>query len=371
MVKAVVLLENLKNAVVFANHGISSRSTLPILLNLLIEAKDGNLCVSSTDLEIGIKIKIPAKIEEEGQTTVPAKTFVDLISSLNIEKIELLEKGSTLELRGEKIKTSFPTISAAEFPKLYEEKGQKQASFLIDGFIKDVSRVVFSAASDIGRPALSGVFIRKEEKGGQTIVATDGYRLSLKEDAAVEKSKEGANTLLIPARIIREVLGIRQRGGSIDLFTFETNNQALFEYEDTTIVGRLIEAEYPNYQKIIPDDFSTRAFFNRQEAQNAVRICSVFAREAANIVRMTIGSSKIRFSTNASSVGENEVEIEAKTEGEENEIAFNARYLLDLFSNIDEEDMIFEMSGPLNPGVFKLEKDKKYLHLIMPIRIAD
>lgn len=227
----------------------------------------------------------------------------------------------------------------------------------------------FSAATDIGRPALSGVLIRKEEKGGLTIVATDGYRLSLKEEAASEKSKDSTSSLLVPARIIKEVLGIRQGNGVIDLFTFETNNQALFEYEDTTIVGRLIEAEYPNYKKIIPDDFSTRAFFNRQEAQNAVRICSVFAREAANIVRMGIGSNKIKFSANAASVGENEVEIEAKTEGEENEIAFNARYLLDVFSNIDEDEMVFEMTGPLNPGVFRIEKDKKYLHLIMPIRV--
>lgn len=371
MLKTTLLLENLKNSVVFANHGISSRNTIPILLNFLIEAKEGSLFVSSTDLEIGIKIKTPAKIEEEGQTTVPAKTIVDLVSSLSVDKVELIEKGNTLELKGEKIKTSLPTISASEFPKLYEEKGRKQASFLREEFIKDISRVVFSAATDIGRPALSGVLIRKEENGGLTIVATDGYRLSIKEDSAVEKSKEGASSLLIPARIIKEVLGMRQGGGAIDLFTFETNNQALFEYEDTTIVGRLIEAEYPNYKKIIPDDFSTRAFFNRQEAQNAVRICSVFAREAANIVKMGIGGNKIRFSANSASVGENEVEIDAKTEGEENEIAFNSKYLLDVFSNIDEDEMVFEMTGPLNPGVFKIEKDKKYLHLIMPIRVQD
>lgn len=156
MIKAVVLLENLKNAVVFANHGISSRSTLPVLLNFLIEAKDGSLYVSSTDLEIGIKIKIPAKIEDEGQITVPAKTFVDLVSSLSVEKIELEEKGNTLELRGEKIKTSFPIISAAEFPKLYEEKGQKQASFSRDGFIKDVSRVVFFCGNRHWKTGLIG-----------------------------------------------------------------------------------------------------------------------------------------------------------------------------------------------------------------------
>ena len=369
MLKTTVLLENLKNGISFAHHAVSSRSPLPILLNFLLEAKDGALTVSATDLEIGIRAKIPAKVEEEGAITVSAKTFLDLVSSIDQEKIELEEKEGKLFLRASGLKTQLPTINAAEFPKLYEEKGQKQASFATDQLTKDLSKIVFAAASDVSRPALSGVLIKKENKG-ISLVATDGYRLSLKKESSLgEVAKGSRDALLIPARVIKELLGVKSENKEASLFINSSSSQALFEIGDIEIVGRLIEAEYPDYQKIIPEDATTISSFDRIEAQSAVRTCSVFAREAANIVKMGIGKDKIVFSASASSVGENEVEIDAKTSGEENEIAFNARYLLELLSNIDDEVVSFEMTGPLNPGVFKTEGDKSFLHLIMPIRI--
>lgn len=372
MLKTTALLENLKNGITLAYHGISSRSQLPILLNLLIEAKNGNIIISSTDLEIGIKVKIPAKIEGEGAITVGAKTFLDLITSIEQEKVELNVNEKTLELKGKGIRTAFPTASAEDFPKLYEEKGEKQAEFEREELNKEISRVVFCAAQDLGRPALSGVLIKNEGAKGLTLVATDGYRLSLKQGFAQKQTQNTKNqALIIPARVIKELVNIRQTEEDIKLFISEKNNQVLFEAGEVELIGRIIDAEYPDYEKIIPQDFSTSAVFDKTEAQNAVKACSVFAREAANIVSMAIGKDKIIFSAKASSVGENEVEIEAKTEGEENEISFNARYLLDFFGNVDSEEIVFEMTGPLNPGVFRLQGDKSYLHLIMPIRIQD
>lgn len=369
MLRATVLLENLKNNISFAHHGISQRNQLPILLNFLLETKGGNLYVSATDLEIGIKAEIPARVEGEGATTVSAKTFLDLITNINTEKIELLEKEGKLELLGNKTRTRFPTNKAEDFPQLYESKGQKQAEFKKNEFDENISRVVFAAAQDLGRPALSGVLVKKEASGKLSMVATDGYRLSLKQEAVLGNTKEGRSSFLIPARIIKELLLVKNDSEKLELFSSDLSNQVVFEIGGVIVVGRLIEAEYPDYQKIIPDDYGTQAFFDKSEAQNAVRTCSVFAREAANIVKMNIGKNKIVFSASASSAGENEVEIDAKTTGEENEIAFNARYLLEFFSNIDEDEIIFEMTGPLSPGVFKLEKDKNYLHLIMPIRV--
>lgn len=369
--KATVISDNLRIGISFAHHGVSGRAQLPILLNFLLQAKDGNLYVSSTDLEIGIRAKIPAKVEEEGETTVPAKTFMDLISNINQEKLELSTKDNVLELKGPGLKTTFPTLQASEFPRLYEAKGDKGADFKKEEFDRQISRVVFAAAGGLGRPALSGVLLKKEAKGGLVMVATDGYRLSLGSGLSTGGSGKEEEKLLIPARVIKELVSQKAGEGDVSLFVSDKNNQVVFDYSGIEIVGRLIEAEYPDYQKIIPQESTTSATFNRADAQNAVRACSVFAREAANIVKMSILKDKIMFSASASSVGENEVEIEAKTTGEENEIAFNARYLLELFSNIDEEQMVFEMTGPLNPGVFKLEKDKNFLHLIMPIRIQE
>lgn len=372
MFRTTVLSNNLKVAVSFAHHAISSRSRLPTLLNFLFETKDGNLYVSATDLEIGIKIRVPAKIEKEGQVSVSAKTFLDLVSNIDQEKITLVEKEGKLFLEADKLKTTFPTAPFSDFPALYESRGEKQAEFKKEEFDRQIQRIAFASALDLGRPALSGVLMRKDEGGDLTIVATDGYRLSLKQGLS-EKAFKGSGDidLLIPARVIKEVVGLKQEEQTIGVYVTKESNQVLFEYGDAEIIGRLIEAEYPDYQRIIPDDFTTRAFFDKNQAHLAVKACSVFAREAANIVRMSVGKNKIIFSSSASSVGENEVEVDAKTEGEENEIAFNARYLLEFFSNIDEENIIFEMTGPLNPGVFKLEKDKSYLHLIMPIRVTE
>ncbi|MBI4097459.1 MAG: DNA polymerase III subunit beta [Candidatus Levybacteria bacterium] len=372
MLNLTVLTGNLKGGLTFAQHAISSRSQLPILLNFLILAKDGHLIISATDLEIGMQIKIPAKIEGEGKVSVLAKTFLDLISNIDQEKITLEQKEKTLTLRALRLKTTFPVISASEFPKLFESKGTKTGEFKKEELDRQIQRIVFAAASDLGRPALSGVLVRKGSGGDLALVATDGYRLSLAQNLSVYSIKETDDlNLLIPARVIKEVAGMKQEDQNVELFVSKENNQVLFEYGGTTIVGRLIEAEYPDYQKIIPDDFSSQAVIDRGEAQAAVRACSVFAREAANIVKMSVGKDKIVFSASASSVGENEVEVEAKISGEENEIAFNTRYLLEFFSSIDEERVVFEMTGPLNPGVFKLEKDKTYLHLIMPIRVAE
>ena len=131
----------------------------------------------------------------------------------------------------------------------------------------------------------------------------------------------------------------------------------------------MIGAEYPDYQKIIPQAFETKVEVGREELLNAIKICSVFARETANIIKFTIKKDKIIVSANSPAVGEDNAEVEAKVSGEENEIAFNAKYLLDVLSIVNTEEMIFEMTGPLNPGVFKIKNDESFLHLIMPIRV--
>lgn len=368
-----LLSENLQKKLLFVNHAVSSRSQLPILLNLLIEAKNGKLSISATDLEIGIVAEIPAKIEKEGSTTVPAKTFTELTGTVSLDKINLETSEDGLLLTGDKTKTVFQTTSAEEFPKIYEEKGAEIITLKKEAIDKDFSRVVFAASPDSDRPALSGVLI-KEEKEGFLLVATDGYRLSLKKHAlrSIKKEKAGeAISMLVPSRVIRELVQMEKDavGGEVRVYASKEKNQIIFSQNDTTLVGRLIEAEFPNYEKIIPTDFSTRTVFERQDLQGAIKAGYIFARQNAGIVKLSIKKDKIIVSANAPSVGENTIELDAKTTGEENEIAFNARYLLDFLSNTTSETMSFEMTGPLNPGVFKETDDNSFIHLIMPIRV--
>lgn len=369
-----LLSENLQKKLSFVNRAVSTKSQLPVLSGFLLKTKGGKLQISGTDLEIGTQIEVVANTEEEGATTVLAKTFTELISALPLGKITLQTEKNNLLIITQKTKTTLQTIPENEFPKLYEEKGEKILIFKKGDLEKDFLIVVFAAAFDIGRPALSGVLIKKT-KEGFSLVATDGYRLSLKNlnPQLLKKTdpKKLESPLLIPARVFRELIAMEEEDQNIEVFISQKNNQILFEQNGTILVGRLIDAEYPTYEKIIPANFSTKAVFDKEEIQKAVKICSIFARETANIVRLSLTKDLIIVSANTPSIGENTVSVEAKLEGEGAEIAFNAKYLLDLFSAIEDGEMVLEMTGPLNPGVFKIKGDDTFLHLIMPIRVQE
>jgi DNA polymerase III subunit beta len=371
--KVSIISENLQKKILFVNHAISNKSQLPILLNFLIEAREGKLIISATDLEIGIEVEISAKTEKKGQITVPAKTFVEIVGTLSGGKATLETTEEGLVLTSEKERDVFQTIPAEDFPKLYEERGKQIMVLKKENIDKDFSKVVFAASPDSERPALSGVLI-KEEKEGFLLVATDGYRLSLKKRGlqnTKRKQPEEDISMLVPARIIRELIQMEKGGEDedVEVFSSKEKNQIIFFQNDITLVGRLIEAEFPNYEKIIPTDFSTKTTFERESLQKAIKAGYVFARQTAGIIKLAIEKNKILISANAPSVGKNQIEVEAKTVGEGNEIAFNARYLLDFLFNSSSEEISFEMTGPLNPGVFKETNDSSFMHLIMPIRV--
>lgn len=366
--KVTILTNNLQGKLSFLNHAVSPKSQLPVLLNILIETKDKAIRVSATDLEIGVETIIPAEIEEEGSITVPAKTFTELINSLTTDSITLLARDNTLEVVSKRTKSVFQTIGKDEFPKLYEEKGEKIATLQEKDIKKDFLSVVFAASQDTTRPALSGVLVRREDEGF-LLVATDGYRLSLKH---YKVSNDGViinDSFIVPARVFKELSAIKEEKNDVEMFIAQGSNQVLFEQGNTVLVGRLIESEFPRFEKIIPSDFSVSVSFDREEMQKAVKICSIFARDAANIIKFSLRKDHILVSSQSAAVGENTVQVEAKLSGEENEIAFNAKYLIDLFATVEAKEMIFEMTGPLNPGVFKIAGDESYLHLIMPIRV--
>jgi DNA polymerase-3 subunit beta len=364
-----IITKNLLTKLTFINDAISAKSQLPVLLNLLLEAKEGKLTLSSTDLEIGIETTIPATIIEDGGITVPARTFTELISSLTDASITLQTANNTLEVTGKRTKSVFQTIAREDFPKLYEEKGELIAVMDDEGLRDAFSKVVFSASTDTTRPALSGVLMRREESGF-LLVATDGFRLSLHHyKLSNTNTKTNVHkSFIVPARVFRELLSIKDEKREVEMYVSANNNQIIFQHGDTILVGRLIEADFPNFEKIIPSDFSLSVSFDREELYSAVKICSIFARDSANIVKFHIQKDHITISSSSPSVGENTVDVAAVLTGEENEIAFNAKYLLDLFNTLSEEKLVFDMIGPLNPGVFKINGDASFLHLVMPIR---
>ena len=362
--KVTVLSENLQKGLSLINRAISSRNQLPILSHVLLETKEDKLFLSATDLEIGIETAVAATINEEGSITIPAKLFLDLMNTLPSGKINLFLQNGELQITSAKTKTLLATTPPEEFPKLYEKKGEVIFKIPAKKLQETIKRITFSSNQESTRPALSGILVKQVDEG-ILFVSTDGYRLSLEEIKVPGANLE--KPLIIPAKLLRELQMFREEG-NIAAYRETSVNQVLFQQEETCLVGRLIEAEFPNYEKILPTDVASTVTVDKESFLRAVKACAIFARETANIVTLSLQKEKMIVSSKTQTLGENTVEIDAVLTGEENAIAFNARYLLDFLSVVGSEEILFEMTGPLNSGVFRLADNPTYLHLIMPIR---
>ncbi|MBL7150435.1 DNA polymerase III subunit beta [Candidatus Microgenomates bacterium] len=369
--KLTVLQENLNKAISNVERFVSSKAQLPVLANVCLKAEKGRLCLQATNLETGITLWLGAKIEKEGAITVPARIFSEFISSLPKEKVKLELKDKLLAVSCGSFSASFTGIAADEFPPLSSSEDKKpDLVFPFSSFLPAIEKVSFAAARDEGRPVLTGV--KFEPRGEKLILAaTDGYRLSVKE---LKKSEiKISSPLIIPARSLLEILKIvgESEEENIGLNFTEKGNQIVFSLPNVEIVTRLIEGEFPEYQKIIPASLSTKVVLEKENFLKALKTAAIFARDSANIVRLKIEKNALVISANSPQVGENRTGVEAKVEGKEDQIAFNCRFLLEFLGKIEEEEIVFEMSGALNPGVFKTPQDSSYLHIIMPVRVQE
>ncbi|MFZ5365821.1 MAG: DNA polymerase III subunit beta [Patescibacteria group bacterium] len=368
--KISVLQENLSKGLSIVSRSVASKATLPVLGNILLSTDKGRLKLQGTNLETGISLLCGAKIEEEGEITIPARILVEFVSSLPPEKIDLETSKTTLRISSGFFKAEINGIASSEFPKIPSFPDKPDLTFEKEELIRALSQVDFAAASDESRPVLTGVLL-KIEKEKVSLVATDGYRLSIKNLKVKEQKLEG--NLLVPAKTLLEICRIAQEVSDeekeIKMAQNPEKSQVVFDLADIELSSRLLEGEFPEFEKIIPSTSSTKAEFAKEEFLRAIKIASIFAREQANIVKLKIGEGKMIISAESPQVGSNLGEIEAKTEGEELEIAFNFRFLLDFLNSPIGEEIIFEASSPLSPGVFKIKGDDSFLHLIMPVRI--
>lgn len=368
--KLVVLQENLKKALLFVNKVVSVKTQLPVLGNVLLETEEGRVKISGTNLETTISYWVGAQIEKTGKTTVPARFLTELISSFSQEKVTLSLDKTLLTARCGESEATLSGIGAEEFPPLPQPTGEKSAEVQRKALEEGLAFVLVSASTDEGRPILTGVRFT-EGQGDMVMVATDGYRLSVKHLLQVAGLKAG---VVIPGRALSEVAKaiVEEGAEKIDVYFSEDKNQIIFSLPHIQIATRLIEGDYPPYQKIIPSSFTTSMTVGKEEFLRAVRFAAVYAKESANIIRFHLDAKgKLVVSANSPQVGENKTTLDVKIEGEGGEIAFNARFLLDLLSVFPGKDLVLEMTGPLAPGVFKVPGDDSYLHIIMPVRVQN
>jgi DNA polymerase-3 subunit beta len=368
-VKLSVMQENLARGLSVVSRAVSNRS-LPVLTNVLLKTEDGGLKLTATNLEIGITYWVPGKIEVDGATSVPARLLTDLVNSLpGGEPIDLeLGDGETLHIRSGRFESNIKGISADDFPTV-QTAGERPVTRIPQNVLRHaLEETAFAAASDEARPILTGVLARFE--GDQlTLAAADNYRIAVKTITILDPVEE--TSVVIPARALHELSRVlTDTDDPVSVVLAHARNQVLFHLEGIDLVSRLIDGQYPNYQSVLPASHSTRAVLDREELLRAVRPAALIAHESANIVKLGVGldgDPGITVSANAE-VGDHLGRIEAEVEGDGTTIAFNARFLADVLTNVDAEQFALELNGPLSPGVFKPLGDDRYVHVVMPLR---
>lgn len=363
-----ILQENLLRTLTRITRIVPARPQLPVLQNIKLTAQKDGLEITATNMETTEAIWVGSKVEKEGEVCVSAKVLTELISSFPAETVQIVLTDESLHVSCGGFAAELPTVGAAEFPPKPELLSGGATNIDKEKLCSVLSGVLFAAATDEGRPVLTGVRV-VEEGESALFVATDGYRLSLRRAELPVKKLSG---VIIPAKALNEVvkLGKEESGEKAVRVGLAGEHQAGFVIGDTTLLTRLIDGEYPNFERIIPKTFTTRALIEKEPFLQAVRSAAIFARDNANIVRLNLDKQRVVVSANAAQTGKNAVELGAKIDGDGGEIAFNSRFLLDFLTNFPEDEFLFEMTGALNSGVFRPVKDDSSLHIIMPVRVT-
>lgn len=370
-----LLQENLNTALSSVSRFVSLKSQLPILSHILFATEQGRLKLSATNLELGINYWIGGKIDSEGSFTIPAKEITEFISYLPSGKLDLsLNSNSLLEIISLKAQSTFTTSSPSDFPTLPFINEKTAIEVDLKMISETISQVAFAAATDDSRPILTSVLCRFTTNS-LSLVATDGVRLSLKEIKLVNPISlpEGKDnlTFLVPSRSLQEIVKLAKSSTKLKLGLSSDSHQLVFILEDIELVSRLIEGDFPDYKRIIPASYNTKIYMDKSELSQAIKIASVFARESANVVKLSIKNSSIEVSANATQIGQNKATIDAKIEGEPLEIAFNYKYISDYLSVCQGNEVVIELNEPLTPGLFHDQRDPHFTHIIMPVRIQD
>jgi DNA polymerase-3 subunit beta len=375
--KVSCLQENLSKGLSIVGRAVSPRSTLPVLGNVLLATDVGRLKLSATNLEVGINCWIGAKVEEEGATTVPARTFVDLVNALPPEQVdmELVVRTQTLNLRAGRSEANVKGIDAQEFPIVPVPEGEDGIPVEPDVLRAAVSQVAFAAATDDSRPILTGV-LAKFEGAQLTLAAADGFRLSVR-TIPLPQPVPDPFSIIIPARALTELGRISgEQEDPIAITVTPTRNQVLFQLTDIVLVSQLIDGNFPDYRQIIPRDWTTHTVVDTAAFLKACKTALIFARDAAHITRVHVkpGSEltpgHIVVSATSAETGDDVSEFDATIEGEEIEIAFNVKYMIDLLSVIGTPQVALDTTTSSSPGVVRPVGDVDYTHVIMPMHLG-
>lgn len=347
-------------------HVVSSRTTLPILSNVLLVAKDGRLQFTTTDLDVGITGSVEAQIEKEGATTLPAKRLVSIVRELPASEIEVaVDAKNHASIRSGPSFFKIIGLGETEFPPLPDFSGSKEfkipQSVLRDGLRK----TSYAISSDETRYVLNGIFTSFRD-GKLTLVATDGRRLAMV-DADLEFPASHETDVIVPTKAVTELQ--RLLGDAGEVLVKLSDSQISFTVGDSLLCSKLIEGNYPNYRQVIPGETNERVVISREALLETVRRVSLLSSEKSNSVKLVFSENRIEVTANSPDVGEAQESMDVIYQGPPMQIAFNPEFLQAPLRNLESEDVYLDLIDEMSPGVLRIEGT--FLYVLMPMRVTN
>lgn len=344
---------------------VSTRTTLPILQNILLKAEKEKLWLSATDLEVSVRAAVAAEVSKTGATTLPARRIFSIFRELPADEIEIdVDDKDTAVIRcGASVFKIFG-ISEDEFPPLPKFEGGKTYTVDQAAFREMLVNTSYAASTDESRYILNGVLLSfKGEK--LAVVATDGRRMALFEQE-VEFPKSAEGDLVLPFKTVDELLKTLTTEGTLKIQA--TENQIAFEFDEMLVVSKLVEGTYPNFRQVIPAQCEERVMVEREALLTAIRRVALIASDKSNSVKLTFGKNKLEISVVTPEVGEARETLAVNYSGKQLSVAFNPEFLMDPLRNLAKDEIFMELTDDLSPGVLKA--DIPFLYVLMPMRTS-
>lgn len=367
--KAIILKNNLKEALGVVEKATVNNLNLPVLSNILLKTENGKIVLSSTNLEYAITCFTQGKILEEGGLTVPAAPFSAIVNNLNNERISLEQKNTNLEIKTDNYEAIIQGLSADEFPIIPKISNNEEYIEINSDILKSsLNQVVIAAQVSELRPEISGVFFNLESDALK-LASTDSFRLAEKTISKhnFKNTFPQGMRAIIPLRTAQEV--IRTFKDNIVIKIHIDSNQILFETPEQKLISRIIDGNFPDYQAIIPKSYETELILNKEELVNAIKLTGVLTSQNNDItLKLNENKKVIEFSSFNQKFGKNQYLLPVKTKGAPVQATFNWRFLLDNLKTLPNEDIFIGLNGDNRPALIKLPNDISYFYIVMPIK---
>ncbi len=358
----------LVHAVQTVQKAFAAKTTMPILTGIYLSAVDNTLELQATDYEIGISCKVEAQVYEPGTIVLSGRYFQELVRRLPGDTVEICSEkvDKTIQITSNLSQFNLLSLPAEEFPVLKPLIGTKTLT-VKDNVLQDIiKKTVFACATDEARPIFTGGLL---EVDGQDIrmVATNTHRLALKK--YILNDAGDMVKMIIPAKILSELARLLVSDQPFDVTIYWHKNQVAFAFAENYLIARLIEGQFPDYNKVIPASFETTVLISTDSFFDAVERVSLLAREGEyNVVKLSFKQDEIIINSNNPDIGKASETVPAKITGKEMDIAFNAKYVTDILKNITSEQLVFSLNTPLSPACIRPADDENYTYIITPVR---